>query len=471
MATHKERINADGTKSYYISCSLGRDVDGKQIRKYTTWTPAPGMTEKQIMKQLEREKTLFEEACKNGTVLDAQMRFADLAELWLDAKRDSHSPGHQRNARDLLQTINAALGHLRVADIRPHHLQAFYKNLGEPGIKKTPSQATAQPAFGETIKKNAMTQKALAAASGLSLFTVSRAQRGETISEPSAAKIAAALDLDVRTLFDVAERKETLAPRTVLYYHQIIGAVLEYGVRNSIVNDNPARRVEPPKNPKKEAAFLDDVQLAEFVAALDEAPLKWKVASMMLIYSGMRRGEMLGLTWDDVSFANQTVSITKASQYLSGRGVFTKKPKNKSSERVVKLPEEMFDMLQEYRLWQMEERQKYGDRWQDSNCIFTNESGGPMHPDSLSKWLVKFREERGLPYFTVHSLRHSSATLLIMQGVNIRTVAGRLGHSSAAVTSTIYSHAIKSADAAASDVIGDVLRPAVGKPRKKPMAV
>jgi transcriptional regulator with XRE-family HTH domain len=261
MAQHTKRTHADGTVSYEIRASLGRDVNGKQIRKFTTWTPPTGMTAKQIAKQLEKEKLLFEEACKNGAILDTQMKFADLAELWLDAKKDSHSLGHQQRAREVLPTINAALGHLKVADIRPHHLQAFYKNLAEPGIKKTLPQATARPALGDAMKNNKTTQTAIAAVSGLSVDTVRQACRGATVSGPTASAIAAALGLEVKTLFDVTERKESLAPRTILYHHQIIGAALEYGVRNSIIADNPARRVEPPKNAKKKPPILTTCSL------------------------------------------------------------------------------------------------------------------------------------------------------------------------------------------------------------------
>jgi len=184
---------------------------------------------------------------------------------------------------------------------------------------------------------------------------------------------------------------------------------------------------------------------------------------MLLVHSGMRRGELCGLVWSDIDFNNKIIHITKSNQYLSGMGVFEKDTKNESSNRVIKLPDDMFNMLREYKVWQTEERLKIGDRWHDTGKIFTQENGLAMHPDSITGYVTEFRENNNLPYFTVHSLRHTSATLLIMRGVPVKAVSARLGHANQNTTNTIYSHAIQTVDAMASDVLGDVLKPPVQK--------
>ena len=127
----------------------------------------------------------------------------------------------------------------------------------------------------------------------------------------------------------------------------------------------------------------------------------------------------------------------------------------------------MFELLHEYRKWQLTERLKMGDRWHDTGKVFTQENGLAMHPDSITGWVTKFREANNLPHFSPHSLRHTSATLLIMQGAPVKAVSARLGHANQNTTNAIYSHAIKTADAMASDILGDVLRPVDSRLSKK----
>lgn len=458
MATVKPRTHKDGSISYEIRVSLGRDINGKQIMKYHTWEPPKGMTPRLIEKALEREKVLFEEKCRNGYVLDTSTKFADFANNWLEANRNTHSPAYQKRAHDLLIRINASIGHIPLGKIRPHHLQEFYKNLGEAGVKKSSTIAVARGDLSGILKEKNITRTGLAKAAEVAPVTITTACQGKNISGESAKKIAQGLNVEVDTLFTMDSKKEPLSTKTILHHHRLISSILETAVKWQVIYDNPARRVEPPKVQKKEASYLDNEEALRVVEALVAAPLKWRTIIMLLMHSGMRRGEACGLTWDDLDFDNRLVHIIKANQYLSGQGIFEKDTKNESSKRVIKLPAEMFAMLREYKGWQAEERLKMGDRWQDSGKIFTQENGLPMHPDSITGWVAEFRETHNLPHFTPHSLRHTSATLLIMQGVPVKAVSARLGHANQNTTNVVYSHAIKTVDAMASDVIGEVLK-------------
>ena len=458
MATVKEKTHKGGSISYEIRVSLGRDLSGKQVMKYHTWEPSPGMTAKQVEKALEREKVLFEERCRSGQVLDTSTKFAEFAEIWLDSKKDSHSPAYQKRARSLLERINAGIGHLQISKLQPHHLKALYDNLGEAGVKKSNSSVTTRKLAG-ILKDRGMTRAALSKEAGLSAHTVSAACREKPINADSAGKIAHALGIDFNALFSTDKSKEALSPKTVVHHHRLISSILEAAVKWQVIYDNPARRVDAPKAGNKEAAYLDEKQALEVVEALSAAPLKWQAAVMLLAYSGMRRGEMCGLSWADVDFKNSLVSITKASQYLPEKGIFDKPTKTASSVRVIKLPPDMFHLLDRYRKWQLQERLKIGQQWHDTGKVFTQWDGLPMHPDSITGWVAKFRKAHNLPYFSPHTLRHTSATLLIMQGVPVKAVSARLGHANQNTTNMVYSHAIKTVDAMASEVIGDILKP------------
>ena len=349
MATVKAKINKNDSRSFEIRVSLGRDLNGKQLLKYYTWSPPPGMTQRQIDKALKRETILFEEKCRTGQVLDTSTKFADFAQLWLEQKKDAHSPAYQNRAASLLKRINAKIGHLKIG-----------------------------------------------------------------------------------------------------------------GIKQQAIFDNPAKRVEPPKKVAAEASFLDDAQAVEVVTALSAAPLKWRTLIMLLVFSGCRRGEAVALEWSDVDFTDGIIHITKARQYIAGLGTFDKAPKNESSRRVIKLPPEMFALFREHANEQQSNRLKMGDRWHDSRKVFTQENGLPMNPDSISGFIGRFRKAHNLPYFSAHTLRHTSATLLIMAGVPIRSVSARLGHASPITTNKVYSHSIKTVDAAASTILGDILTP-IGK--------
>ena len=123
----------------------------------------------------------------------------------------------------------------------------------------------------------------------------------------------------------------------------------------------------------------------------------------------------------------------------------------------------MFDLLREYRREQTSARLLLGESWIDSGKVFTAENGGPICPDNITGWVRKFRKSNNLPYFTPHTLRHTSATLLIMSGVPVKAVSARLGHASQTTTNMVYSHAIQTVDAMASDILGDILKPILRK--------
>ncbi len=182
----------------------------------------------------------------------------------------------------------------------------------------------------------------------------------------------------------------------------------------------------------------------------------------MLIYTGMRIGELNGLEWKDIDFDNEMIVIERTSQYVSGMGIITKDPKNKTSARVSKYPSMLFKLLKEYRAWQNKERLKMGDRWIDTDRLFTKYNGEAISPSTLWKWFTQFLEGAGLSHITIHSLRHTNATLLISGGVDVRTVSKRLGHSQTSTTMNIYAHAIASADEKAADTLQDILNPKNG---------
>lgn len=242
------------------------------------------------------------------------------------------------------------------------------------------------------------------------------------------------------------KRKGKLSESTVLYHHRVLSAMFNDAVRWGLIASNPAGRVDTPKPKKAQVAYYDDKQTAALLAALETAPLQFKAAVLLEIATGLRRGELMGLEWQDVDFDAGTIEVRRASQYLPEKGVFTKEPKTETSKRTIAVPASVMAVLKQHKAAQAEHRLKVGDLWEGSNRLFTTWKGGPMHPDTITKWFRQFVRKHNLPPITILGLRHTSATLLIAEGVPLKSVSSRLGHSNISTTANIYAHALRSVD-------------------------
>lgn len=454
MATIEKR-----GESYKIIVSCGYDLDGKQLRRRMVWKPEPGMTKRQIQKELDRQAVLFEEKCRNGQVLEGNIKFAEFAEKWFaDYAEKQLRATTVARYQLLMPRINAAIGHIRLDKLQPHHLMAFYNNLSETGVREDTRYCSAVD-FKALLKKRGMIKRALAEQAGVSVYVLDSVTRGANISAASAHKVVSALQLPLDKVFLPAGEKDTLAVSTVLHHHRLISSMLGTAVKWQLIFSNPCSRVVLPKNKRKEAVYLDEEQAAELLAALDKESMQHQVIVKLLLFTGLRRGELCGLEWKDVDFERAVITVRRSSLYLSGKGIFADETKNDTSTRCMKVSDDAIAMLRVWRAEQAKERLKLGDQWQDNDRLFTAWNGAPIRPDVITAWFHRFVTKNNLPPIHVHSLRHTNATLLIAAGTNLTTVAARLGHADTTTTSKIYAHAIKSADQAAAEVLQDILHP------------
>ena len=244
------------------------------------------------------------------------------------------------------------------------------------------------------------------------------------------------------------EGNKTLKPlsgKTILEHHRLLRAMLHKAVYWQVIVSNPAERVQPPKAKKPKRKYYDDDQckiLLENLEQLDEEQIKYKTAIILTVFTGVRLGELMGLEWNDIDFRNGIVSINRSSQYLADTGVFTKVPKTESSIRDVAIPDFVVSLLEEYKCWYDNQKALFGELWYDSNRLFVQADGKPMHPSTISKWFEKFVAQIGLPVINFHGLRHTNATLLIAQNIDVSVVAARLGHAQITTTFNFYVHPI-----------------------------
>ena len=390
-------IEKRGKNSYRLIVCHGFNLDGKPIRH--TKTVHGTKTQAKI------ELAKFVAEVEQGTVIEGKsITFKEFTEIW---KRDYGSkelaPSTYRRYLGMLESrILPYLGHFKLDKIKPTDIMKFYDMLDkDTQIKR--------------VKCNN----------------------------------------GYRTL-------KPLSQKTILEHHRLIRAMLHRAVYWQLLFSNPCERVQPPKSKKPKRRYYDDEQCKVLLSNLNELSvddIKYKTAITLTLFTGVRLGELMGLEWSDIDFTNGIVSINKSSQYLTDKGVFTKTPKTESSIREVAIPDFVLSLLEEYRLWYETQKSIYGELWTNSDRLFVQSDGKPMHPSTISKWFVKFVKEIGLPVINFHGLRHTNATLLISQNIDVAVVAARLGHAQITTTFNFYVHPIISHNKSAGNVLQNLLIP------------
>ena len=182
-----------------------------------------------------------------------------------------------------------------------------------------------------------------------------------------------------------------------------------------MLNDNPCRKVTIPKAETKEKNIYTLEELERILTLLETAPLKYRLFFTMVLYTGFRRSEMLGLEWKDIDWENRIISVQRTSNYTSERGIYTDTTKTKKSQRSRRYSQFEFDLLQAYKAEQDEERVKLGNKWVDYDRIFVKWNGLPMNNGTPYLWLRELCEKNDLRFCDVHSFRHHNnmKTLLL----------------------------------------------------------
>ena len=421
------------------------------------------MTEKQEQKELNRAAARFEEQCKQGLFLDGSIKFAEFAEKWVKEYAEKQLRAKTVfSYRNMLVPINENIGHLRLDRIQPHHLLEMYDAIESKGQRRDPP-VHAKKAFTDAFSALGISRKAFASLSGTAQSTVHAALNGEALSPVSAQKLSAALGKSASELFTQEQARATVSGKTLQNYHRLVSSILETAVKWQVILSNPCSRVRSPKAERKEAKYLDEKQAAELLVALESEPLKFRTLYTLLLYSGMRRGEALALTWKDIDFENGIIDINKSLLYLPKKGLFDDKTKTASSVRSIRVPAPALELLAEWKRAQRMDCLHSGTAWLGDRTgtgkVFTRDNGLPIFPDTVSILFHDFVVRHNLPPITVHSLRHTNGTLLIASGVDLRTVSKRLGPAQTSTTVNIYTHAIRTADELASEALGDILTP------------
>lgn len=248
-----EKITGKNGITYRITVSGGFDTSGKRIRHRMNYKPEPGMTARQTEKAVQRAAADFERSIEQGFSLDNRQTFADYAAYVIDLKERTGTK-HRTIAgyKGLLIRTNQAIGHMALQDIRAIHLNRFYQNLAETGIRATAARAIAKPTFRDSLKEKKLSMAKVAQLAGVAESTVNAAGKGEAILKDKGTAIAQAAGIPFDDLFTTDEKNEPLSTTSILAYHRFIHIVLAQAEKEMLVPYNAADKATPPQKEKSE---------------------------------------------------------------------------------------------------------------------------------------------------------------------------------------------------------------------------
>jgi len=229
-----------------------------------------------------------------------------------------------------------------------------------------------------------------------------------------------------------------LAPRSVVHAHRLLHRAFEDAVKWGLLPRNPCDLVEPPHAPRPAIHPFTVSEVATLLAACADDPIGPLVTVAVL--TGLRLGELLGLQWGDIDWERGELSVVRAVQRVTGRGLVVVEPKTASSRRRVPLPPQALEALRQQRRRQAAQRLAAGPAWADGQWVFTTAVGTPLDPSDVHAAYRRLLARAGLPPRRFHDLRHTTATLLLTDGVHPKVVASLLGHSTIQLTLDTYSH-------------------------------
>ena len=394
MASIVSRSNG----TYLVRVSCGVDSNGKQIARSKTFKPSkPNLPYAKLNRELEAFVAAFEQKIENEgpmrNVRPDKITFADFYVQYLEVKKNTLSP----------QTYN------------------FYSKVIDEEL---------MPMFARMKMKDLRTYHIQ--------------------------QFVQYLAIEKKRLDG---REGGIAASTVKRYTTVLRSIVTMAYKLEYIEDDigRSRHIEFPKEETKEVEAFTLEEVGDILKALESEPWHIRAVIEVALFTGCRRGEIVGLKWVDIDFENQRISVKRSIYKLSDGKAREKKPKSKCSIRTISIPERLCKTLTEYRLQQNRHIAYLGDGWRNLDYVFTEEDGYVMNPHTPTKQFDHFLKRHGIRHLKFHGLRHTSATMLLANGCDIKTVSSRLGHADISTTN-IYVHALESTDRMAAQTFDNFLK-------------
>lgn len=410
--------------SYRIVVSMGYDVNHKKLVEITTFTPDKNLTPKKRQKAVEDFAYEFEKKCRNHERLEGEKTtLKEFVERWRSekAEQELQSSTLERYDGIIKDFILPGLGHLKLTEIKPHTVNGFFVALTKDG-----SRHDGKPggySKGTITKISAVLSSILQTAVLWELIERNPCDAVRLKAE------------------DAAEKIKFFTPQQTALFLDYIEHPFTIHIKGHTRTDDTGKQYT----------------VADYTST-KELPEQLKVLFSLAVYTGLRKGEILALTWDDVDFENNTVAVTKAAAVVNNQQI-VKVPKTRNSYRKISIPHSVTEKLRKLRFEQTRYRLQAGSYWQGENWIFTQDNGKmmsyytPCHAlhDSIDRYNADKAEADKLPVIPFHGLRHTKATLQLAAGTDVRAVSAIMGHRETSTTLNIYSHSLQTAEQEAAN--------------------
>lgn len=251
-----------------------------------------------------------------------------------------------------------------------------------------------------------------------------------------------------------AKKQEKYSGRTVQKIHRILRKALDGAIKTQLIKQNPADLVDTPKAKKYKPKVYDEEQFFKLLAAAEGT--EHKIPILLAGGLGMRRGEIFGLRWDNISFKYKRI-VVEQQLIPTSQGLVFSTPKTDSGARAIEIPEYIIESLKQEAKEQKKNKLLFGPEYEDYNLVCCKPNGTPINPSTYSHDFADFLKENGLEHIRFHDLRHFNATVMLKHGVGIKVASRRLGHSTTAITQDIYQHVLTEMDHEAAKKINDGL--------------
>ena len=386
MASVRENKVNGKTSSFQFVVFLGRDAEGKHIRRYRTWIPPEGMTYAKAKKAAKREADAWERQLKMEFEREQHSIFVEVNHSTTESRRD-----------DFVTFVNETWYELYICNgDRKDTTAAFYEDIAS---------------YITDYFKGAILQEITPIQIQQYLQHLRKSHKGRA--------------------------GNGLSARYLRHHYGTLRNIFNYAERNDFIVKNPMKSVKAPKLPKKPVDALTHEQAAIVFEKLADCTLEFQTMMYLLITTGLRRGELIGLQWGDVDEKNQFLHIQRGVAYTSKTGIVVSTPKTTSSIRIVPLMFSTFSLLMKLKAQRAGEYPK-----SDLNNAYIFPSKDdlyyPRDPNTVTKRTRAFMKKCGLPAFSPHDLRHTCGTLLLAETKDVKAVQTLLGHSDASVTLNYY---------------------------------
>ena len=302
------------------------------------------------------------------------------------------------------ETLPAATEAESTAAVLLSNVDCTYE-IAENAIREDSCRAVAKRNLMTQFKRAGISKAELSRRAGVAASTITAATAGKPLRLASADAISEALGYTRKELFTVQNDPTPLAKKTILEHHRLISTILSQADKELLIPYNPASKATPPRVQRKTPDCYQPDEMNDILNTLERAPIKWKAITYLLIDTGCRRGEIMGLKWNKVNFDTGVIVIDCNLLYSANRGVYEDTTKT-GAVRAIKIAPQTLEVLRQWRTEYERLQELNGDRWAGTPYVFVRDDGSWMHPDSITAWLNRFSAQNDLPHIHPHAFRH-----------------------------------------------------------------